>query len=304
MKYYRTIALVIIVVSLSLTVSVAQPNHFGLLIIAHGSPSQQWNAPVLELMDKVEYVLNERGENPFSDVRIAFAEFAQPSIDSVIRDFERNGIQNVYALPLFVAPSAHTLFDVPAILGSYNDPDVVQQLKKEGITIVRTNMHITLGPTLSKGEVLDEVMLDRVRELSTAPDSEGVVILAHGDNQFKPIWCTTLRRISSYLSAKTGIRYVDFAFVEMGQSFIAEGAPKILDMAEKTKRTIVVGLYLSLDISDMAKNVSLIIGPMKVESKNLFAGKNIVFTSRGLLPDQRIVKWIVDTAMEWSQQWK
>ncbi|MBU1299457.1 MAG: hypothetical protein KJ963_04950 [Bacteroidetes bacterium] len=54
----------------------------------------------------------------------------------------------------------------------------------------------------------------------------------------------------------------------------------------------------------MAKNVSLSIGLMKVESKKLFAGKNIVFASRGLLPDQRIVKWIANTAMEWGQQWK
>jgi len=303
MKCYHTIALAIIVASLSWNISIAQPK-LGLLIIAHGSPSQQWNAPVLELMDQVKYVLNERGENPFSDVRVAFAEFAQPSIDSVIRDFERNGIQKVYALPIFVALSAHTLFDVPAILGLYNDPEVVQQLEKEGITIVQTNMHITLGPTLSKGDVFDEVMLDRVRELSTAPDSEGVVILAHGSNQFKPIWCTLLRRISSYISAKTGICYVDFAFVEMGQSLITEGAPVILHMAKKTKRTIVVGLYLSSGISDMAKNVSLSIGLMKVESKKLFAGKNIVFASRGLLPDQRIVKWIANTAMEWGQQWK
>ena len=302
MKCYRAVVLAIIVASLSLHVSVAQPNHFGLLIVAHGSPSQQWNASVLELRDQVKQALNERRDNPFSAVQVAFMEFAQPSVDSVMRDFERNGIQNVYALPIFVIPSAHTLFELPAILGLYYDPEVVQRLEEEGVTIVRTNMHITLGPTLSKGDLLDEVMLDRVSELSTSPDSEGVVILAHGDSQFKPIWCTTLRRMSSYISARTGIRYVDFAFVEMGQSLITEGAPIILHVAEKTKRTIVVGLYLSSGISDMAKNIPLSIGLMKLESKKIFVGKNIIFASRGLLPDQRIVQWIVNTAMEWGQQ--
>ncbi|MGB9772871.1 MAG: sirohydrochlorin chelatase [Bacteroidota bacterium] len=303
MKSYRAITLAIIAVLLSWNISIAQPK-LGLLIIAHGSPSQQWNVSVLELMDQVKQVLSERGENPFSDVRVAFMEFAQPSIDSVVRDFERNGIQNVYALPIFIAPSAHTLFELPAILGAYYDPEVVQRLAKEGIIIVRTNLHITLGPTLNKGDALNEVMLDRVRELSTSPDSEGVIILAHGDNQFKPLWCTTLRRVSSYIAARTGIRYVDFAFVEMGQALITEGAPVILHMAQKTRRTIVVGLYLSSGIGDMAKNVSLNIGSMKVESKRLFAGKNIVFATRGLLPDQRIVKWIANTAIEWSRQWK
>jgi len=304
MKSYRAITLAIILMSLSLHACIAQPNHLGLLIIAHGSPSQQWNACVLELMDQIKQVLNERGANPFSDVRVAFMEFAQPSIDSAIRDFERNGIQNVYALPIFVAPSAHTVFELPAILGLYYDPEAVQRLEKEGATIVRTNLHITLGPTLDKGDALDEVMLDRVRELSTSPDSEGVIILAHGDNQFKPLWCSTLRRVSSYITARTGIRYVDFAFVEMGQALITDGALVILHMAQKVKRTIVVGLYLSSGTSDMAKNVYLSIGSMKVESEKLFAGKNIVFATRGLLPDERVAKWIANTAIEWSQQWK
>ena len=48
-------------------------------------------------------------------------------------------------------------------------------------------MKITVGPTLNNSNILKKAMLDRVEELSTTPNSEGVVLLAHGDEHFEPI---------------------------------------------------------------------------------------------------------------------
>ena len=49
----------------------AQP---GLLLIAHGSPSEAWNKPVLDLGKKVEALASTEGK--FKAVRTAFLEFA------------------------------------------------------------------------------------------------------------------------------------------------------------------------------------------------------------------------------------
>ena len=271
----------------------------GLIIIAHGSPMHQWNAPVLTLEEEVRNVMSEKANNRFSSIRVAFMEFNEPSINSVIKDLEGVGIGRVFVLPLFIAPSGHSLYDVPAILGLYSDKKLVECLKEEGIAIVDTRMKITVGPTLNAGDILKEVILDRVKELSTEPDSESVVLLAHGSDPFEPVWGSMCREIGSYICAKTGVKFFDYAFVEIGQSFISNGMPVILRTAKKTNNTLVVGVYISMGVENMAQNSAITIGRMKIESKEVFAGRNIRFAKRGLLPDERVSEWIADRAMEW-----
>ena len=274
----------------------------GLLIIAHGSPMPAWNAPVLALEDEVLMILNEKGDNSFTAVRVALMEFNEPSINTVIEEMEKNGIDRVYALPLLIAPSGHSLFDVPTILGLYYESEIVREIKEEGTTIADTKIKITMGPTLDSGDVLKEIMLDRVNELSASPQTEGVVLLAHGDHYFQPIWDALCGEIGSYICAKTGIEHYDYACAEVGQTFIAEAVPIILRMAEKCDRTIVVGLYLSMGVDRMANNSVLSIGRMKMESKEILEGYTIVFADKGLLPDQRISQWIVEKGLEWAAE--
>lgn len=273
----------------------------GLVIIAHGSPMLAWNTPVLELEGEVSKLWGERGNNPFSAVRVALMEFSEPSINTVIEEFERSGIDRVYALPLFIAPSGHSLFDVPTILRIYYEAGIVEEIKAEGTTIVDTKMKITLGPTLDSGDALKEIMLDRVKELSNSPETEGVVLLAHGDHYFKPVWDGLCGEIGSFICAKTGIENYDYAYVEIGQSFIAEGVPTISRMGAKCERTIVVGLYLSMGVDKMAHNSVLSMGRMQVESREALKDYNIIYAERGLLPDPRVSQWIIEKALEWVE---
>ena len=240
MKKLRVILLMTVSFLLFYSIVCAQEK-LGLLLIAHGSPMPQWNAPVLKIEKEVKTILSQKGCNQFSAVRVALMEFNEPSINTVIKDFEKRGIDKVYAIPLFIALSGHSLFDIPAILGLYSDKDILNEIKSEGTEIVDTKVKITIGPTLNHGDILNNSMLDRVKALSTTPDSEGVVLLAHGDERFEPIWDSICKEIGYYVCAKTGIDYFDYAFVEVGQSFAAEGVPTILKAAEKK------GILLLLD---------------------------------------------------------
>jgi len=273
----------------------------GLIIVAHGSPRPEWNTPVLNIEKEVKSILSERGDNPFSQIRVALMEFCEPSINTVINGFEDDGMDKVYVVPLFIAPSGHSLFDVPTILGLYSDRETLETLKEEGAAIADTRIKITVGPTLNTGNVLKEILLTRVMELSTEPESEAVVLLAHGDESFEPIWSSMCREIGAYVCSETGIPYFDYAFVEIGQSFISEGVPIILEAAGKHQKTIVVGIYLSMGVHNMAQNSTLDCGKMKIASRELFSDKNVHFAERGLLPDGRISDWIVDRALEWVE---
>jgi len=274
---------------------------YGLIIIAHGSPMTQWNEPVLKLEKEVGAIMLKKGNNHFSAIRVAFMEFNEPSINTVIKDFENKGIDRVYAIPLFIAPSRHSLFDIPAILGLYSEKDILNELKSEGTDIVNTKVKITIGPTLNYSDILKNAMLDRVKELSTTPDSEGVVLLAHGDEHFEPIWASMCKEIGYYLCAKTGIEYFDYAFVGVGQSFATEGVSTILEATKKKETIIVVGLYLSMGVERMANTSASFVMGKKTETKKLFADKNIRFAKRGILPDKRISEWIVDISIKWVE---
>jgi len=259
----------------------------GLLIIAHGAPHKEWNKPVLNLEKDVKELISQKKGNPFLEIKVALMEFNEPSIYTAVKIFEKKSIEKIYALPIFIAPSGHSARDIPTILGLYKDKKILNQLKEEEIKIVDTNIKIILGPTLNYGNLLKEIVLERVKELSTNTNNESLVILAHGDKNYEKIWSDLCREIGSYVCGKTGIEYFNYAFVSVGQSFSSDGVPVILKANEKYKKTIVQGLYLSMGVKNMSKKYH-----------EIFKSKNITFSNKGLLPDKRVSKWIVRRALE------
>jgi len=271
----------------------------GLLIIAHGSPSEQWNQPVIDIENQVKELLKTKNILDFDEVRVAFMEFTEPSIATVVKDMENKGITKVYALPLFIAPSGHSLYDIPTILGLYYNQEIVDDIKEEGIKIVDTNIKVTVGPTLDYKNVMKDILLDKVKNLSDNPAEEALIILAHGDKNFKPIWEELINETGNYILGKTSIEYFDKGFVGVGQSFAIDGVIPIIKASENKKKVIVVGMYLSMGVKNMAENSGFIMMGQTMKSKKMFEGKNIVFLEHGLLPDKRIPEWILDRAVEW-----
>lgn len=271
----------------------------GLMIIAHGSPAEQWNQPVLDLENQVKQLCDKKEITKFEEVRVALMEFTEPSIATVVKDLENKGITKIFVLPLFIAPSGHSIYDIPTLLGLYYDKEMDDLLKEEKAEIVNTKIKITVGPTLNYDNVMKDILLDKVKKLSDNPEEEALIILAHGDKNFMPVWEKLSTETGNYILGKTGIEYFDKAFVEVGQSFAIDGVSPILKASENKQKVIVVGMYLSMGVKNMAENSGFIMMGRTIESKKMFEGKNIVFAEHGLLPDERIAEWIVDIAVEW-----
>ena len=278
--------------------SFAQGN-IGLLIIAHGSPSEQWNQPVFDIENQVKELLKTKNISDFDEVRVALMEFTEPSIATVVKDMEKKGITKIFALPLFIAPSGHSLYDIPTILGLYYDDGIINELEEEGTKIVETKIKITVGPSLNYKNIIKDILLDKVSQISKNPKEEALVILSHGDENFKKIWEELVNETGSYILGQTGIEYFDKAFVEVGQSFAIDGVKTILKVSEKKKKVIVIGMYLSMGVKNMANNSGYLMMGHTIKTNKMFEGKNIYFAEDGLLPDKRITEWIVDRAIEW-----
>ncbi len=271
----------------------------GLLIIAHGSPSEQWNQPVLNLENQVKELLKTRNISGFDEIRVALMEFTEPSIATVVNEMENNGISEIFALPLFIAPSGHSIYDVPTILGLYYNETMVNEIREEETKIVETKIKITIGPTLDYKNPMKDILLDRVRKVSDNPQEEALIILAHGDENFIKLWENLADETGAYILGQTGIEYFDKAFVEVGQSFAINGVQLILKASGKKKKVIVMGIYLSMGVRNMADNSGYLMMGRVVKSNKMFEGKNIYFSDEGLLPDKRIAEWIADRAVEW-----
>jgi len=290
--------LIIIILVLISTNSFAQEK-MGLLIIAHGSPAEQWNQPVFDLENQVKELLKTKNVTDFDEVRVALMEFNEPSIATVVKDMENKGITKIFALPLFIAPSGHSQYDIPMILGLYYDEKIVSELEEEEIKIVETNIKITIGPSLNFKNIIKNILLDKVKQISDNPKDEALVILAHGDENFNNIWEELVNEIGCFILGQTGIEYYDKAFVEVGQSFAINGVKPILKASEDKNKVIVIGMYLSMGIKNMANTSGYLMMGHTMETNKMFEGKNIHFAEDGLLPDKRVTEWIVDRSIHW-----
>ena len=269
----------------------------GLLIIAHGAPFPEWNKPVLVLEKQVVELLGQ--DNPFAAVKVAMMEFAKPTIADRVREMEKMGCSRIVAVPLLIAPSSHSHWDVPALLGLYSDDEMKKELESEGLEVVQSKLPITITPTLNHGDLIPEVLLDRVKALSKNSEDEALILLAHGDEMTPPLWDELMKRTMTYICGKTGISYADYAFVHVGQSYDTNGVSIIAQAAENRKRVIVVGAYLSMGVDGMhARYVKTF--PMKAMSMpglvNPLEKVDLALATDGLLPDKRVAQWIVDIA--------
>lgn len=259
-----------------------------LVVIAHGSPSEYWNQQVLALEPRLRAL-----ELPGIDyIRVALMEFAQPDITSVMRDCEREGVDTVFALPLFISPSGHSEDDIPNILGLKFNPDVREELAEEGIEIVRTGMHIILGPTLMDSGVIEKAMAERVKKLSTDPDREALILLAHGDGHRAGFWQRILKRCEDSVRAE-GFSYVDYQLVGMGQHFAKDVTPLLERARSERERILVQGIYLVSNVGAMARRAGM----------EQLASTPIAYGEAGILPESidEVTEWIVKTVKAWQE---
>ena len=269
-----------------------------LVVIAHGSPMESWRKPVLNLEEIVRAKVKAGELKGIDYVRVALMEYTEPSIASVIKDCETQGVDSIFALPLFMAPSSHTEEDLPNILGQKYNPHVRKELAEEKTEMVKSRTPIVLGPTFYYSYVLEKAMMERVKSLSKDPANEAVILLAHGDNDRIGCWNNILENVSKYVKEHSKITYTDGRLIEMGYNFGVKLMPLLTKAAQAKKRIIVQGIYLTSDVKQMADRHK-----MNEQQAALVKsrGVEIVYSAEGILPASTglVADWIVEQTKQW-----
>jgi len=265
----------------------------GLLLIAHGSPNPAWNKPVLDFGCRAVATAAETGR--YKAVRVCMLEAAQPDAATAVAEMEAEGCTRIVAVPLFIAASGHTHFDVPAVLGIYSSPRIAAQFAAEGIKTARPKVPLVLTGTMSEGDVLEKYALSEVRKLSSTPSDEAVLILAHGDPEHQLIVERMLRRVTTYCCGEAGISYGDWACIGMGQDYVTQALPAMETALKHKKRVLVVGLYLATSAATLHHR------SMKVANPHQRSGpwpeEAVVFSDAAVIDyPELLLDWVFTTA--------
>jgi len=84
----------------------------GLLIMAHGSPHPESNAPIYGIAKRV------RACGRYTDVAVCFMDLNTPGIPDAIADMIGRGIRHIIATPYFLQLGNHVKDDLPAIIAA------------------------------------------------------------------------------------------------------------------------------------------------------------------------------------------
>lgn len=266
----------------------------GLLLVAHGSPDPRWNQPVLELGRRVA-AMAATG-SPFKAVRTAMLEAVKPDIPTAIAELESAGCDRIIAVPLFVAQSGHTHFDVPAALGIYSSPKSDRLLAEEGLAVLRPRVPIVVTSTLSEGDLLRGFALAEIQKLSKTPGDEAIVLLAHGDPEHHLLVDRLMREVTTWCCGRKGISYGDWAFIGVGQEYPSHGIGAIKAALDQKKRVLVVGLYVSTSAAKIHQR-SLAGRRHQPAQADPLQGRDVAFSEGSLIEHPDFPRRVLETAL-------
>ncbi|MCH8819045.1 MAG: hypothetical protein IIB03_01835 [Acidobacteria bacterium] len=189
----------------------------GILVMAHGG-SPEWNAAVEESVAPISSVL---------PVRIAFG-MAQPGpLQRAVQELEAEGVTHIAVVGLWVSSQSFRE-QIEYLLGLRSEPPALY-LHHHGSGDLSMNHHIEMIPGhlapppiqrdatlilnregLYDSKEIGRIIVERVAALSTSPERESVLILAHGegDNAVNDQWVSRVDDLAAQVRGSGPFRHV------------------------------------------------------------------------------------------------
>ena len=282
----------------------------GLLILAHGAPTPRWAEAIATIADKVRELNAEK--KVFHAVTGSMMEFAQPDAVAGIETLEQAGCDRIIVVPIFICPTSHTHFDVPAVLGLYSSPSVRRTLQSENARVATPRVPVTMTQTISEGDLLARYLSDELATLSTNSDEEALVLISHGDAGHAGLIDAIMKRLMDVATEKSGITTVENVYCGVGQTYVRDVIPVVQELGKDKKKVIVVGFYLVSSAKSIHDSWSRM-GRMSMgrgmgrensvatnanPPANPYEGIDVLFSEKGVIEHPYTPQWILECAIE------
>lgn len=205
----------------------------GILILGHGS-SYRYNERIMELQQQR---LKEMG---FQDVYIGYNKMSEPTIEESLSQMIKDGIDEVIAIPFFIASGLHMENEMPPKLG------LEKGVKDGKVTIGGKEIMMHFGEPFGKDPLLTKILKEKICDLRTS-DNAASIIIGHGSKlgYNKEVIMENAKRLT-----EMGVPRVYYAFNELNEPGIEE----IVDKAIAEGADEIVALPLFISEGDHLKN--------------------------------------------------
>ncbi len=274
----------------------------GILLLAHGG-RPAWNDRVLELASKVDQ------RQP---VEVAFGMATRPAIQAAIDRLVARGVTEIVAVPLFVSSHSSVVTSTEYLLGlrteAPRDLAIFAKMnhgshgaaaahaehtgaQADPTSPIASPVPIRITAALNAHPVVGDILASRARAISTDPAREAVVIVAHGpvpedDNQR---WLDDMKVSAERVRAAAPFRTVDYLTVR------DDAPPAIRDAATAELRALVE--RRTKDGSRVLVVPQLLsYGGIEQGIRKRLEGLGYTMAEQGLVPDDRLVNWVLEMA--------
>jgi sirohydrochlorin ferrochelatase len=276
----------------------------GILLLAHGGQTA-WNGRVSAMAAEI---------NASQPVEVAFGMASRPAIQSAVDRLVARGVASIVAVPLFVSSHSSVVTSTEYLLGLRREmpPDLKifakmrhnhggtstedahaghQAPTVDGTTPVHSKVPIRMTPALNSHQLVGAVLLDRARSISTAPESEAVVIVAHGPvpDDDNARWLADMRTLAEQIES-------DGDFAAISYLTVRDDAPKpVRDAATAELRTVVT-THIGAGRRVLVVPLLLSFGGIEKGIRERLDGLQYTMPDSALMPDPRIAAWVLESA--------
>ena len=189
----------------------AEEFNYGVMIMAHGG-SEEWNAHVAAAVEPLRQIY---------PVETALGMADAGSIEDAIRRLEDRGVNHVGVVRVFISGESwydRTLQILGVRAGAPPRPDqksieeaAARMIMPMGFWKVDTDLafHVSVDGLADASEV-DEVVTSRIRDLSSDPENEVAVVIAHGtgDDAENERWLGKITQRTGNAREQLGLREI------------------------------------------------------------------------------------------------
>lgn len=267
----------------------------GVLLVNHGSRSETWRNALLDLEKNIRDSILHDGS--INGVKTAFMEYTEPSIATRLKEFDSAGFTDIILVPVFLTVSSHSFDDIPTLIGQKDDPKSIELFKIEKMERYSPKAKVHIAPLLDFTDILKKNILTRVKEISTDPATEGLVLIAYGDATYNTEWSGLMKNVAGYIQENTGI--TDYSFGWCGH--IAHYNPDSTTMPinkvlQKKNTALVIPVLVAFDEMFQIK----IIGGGIEKVKD--AKEKVKYKPDAILPDKNVEHWVIQTTRDFTRQ--
>jgi sirohydrochlorin cobaltochelatase len=247
---------------------------------------------------------------------VAFGMASRPAIQTAVDRLTARGVKSIVAVPLFISSHSSVITSTEYLLGVRREmPGDLRVFAKmnhgahgahaaagheendTAVTAVDNTRPVTspvpirMTEALNRHRLVGEILVDRAREVSSSPEKEAVIIVAHGpvpedDNKR---WLADMQVLAQQMDDATSFAAINYLTVR-------DDAPKPIRDAATAELRQLVEKESNLGRRVLIVPLLLSYGGIEKGIRQRLEGLNYVMASRALMPDERLLEWVRSAA--------